>query len=232
MDSKRVNRIPQRYKTIVNGYVKDTYYNIADLIKHMILLYFVNTMESKILSNDEHDQFRNLLIENQKFIVDNECKLIYRQSEEIVNGAHFRQKVFGKSNVLILIESENGNVIGGYTKTGWDKDFVGYGHSTDKNAFIFQIRSSKGYKPFISNIKQSDDSMTKAIGYGFNQWVQFGYTWIFSISFDIEDSMKVYHSNNEPDNSYEPFPVSDNYPMLGGKREDEIANFEVFQMLG
>ena len=112
MDLKRVSRIPAKYKTIVQGYVgqvqtvfpdQNSYFNIVDLIKHIILLYFYQGFESKILSDHEQEIFRNLFIENKKFMVNNDWKLIYRGSRDGFAQETCVLKVYDKPNIIILI---------------------------------------------------------------------------------------------------------------------------------
>ena len=86
MDLKRVSRIPMKYIDIVNGFVKEaqtalpmnnSYFNIVDLIKHLILLYFYTFIESQLLTHDEIDKLSNLLTSNDKDIVNHAMKLIF-----------------------------------------------------------------------------------------------------------------------------------------------------------
>ena len=241
MDLRKVHKIPQKYKYLVNGYVKEvqcllpddnSYFNLVDLIHHLILLYFYQALDSIILTNDEQGKFRNMLIQNNKSFIDNQWQLIYRMTQQPMNKETFFNKVYGRSDILLLIESECKNVFGGYTKTGWIKDFVGYGHSADKDAFVFQIRSAQGYEPFISNIKmneRADFNIKHALGYGFGSFAQFGNSWIFQMWFKEENghtSCKTFHSN--PDN-YEQFQYSKQ--MLGGKDREQILEIEAFQMV-
>ena len=59
---------------------------------------------------------------------------------------------------------KNGNVFGGYTQLGWIKE-KNSDWSSDKDAFVFQVRSSKGYAPILSNVKQNELSISDALGY-------------------------------------------------------------------
>ena len=79
MDLKRVSCIKQKYKDIIHGYTTEIikisaidagYYNIPDLIKHMILLYYYQIFESKIVMGEDQDKFINLLKDNDKSIID------------------------------------------------------------------------------------------------------------------------------------------------------------------
>ena len=238
MDLRKVSKIPQRHKDITFGYIKrvqltfptdNTYFNIVDLIQHLILLYFHQTLDSRILTDDEQKKFRTLWINHNKLIIDKEWKLIYRQTESIMSNDYFREKVYGKINVMIIIETQNGNVFGGYTKTGWDKNKTNYGHSADKDAFVFQIRSCHhDYEPFISSVKQDDKSINKALGYGYNMLAQFGNTWIFQLRFNqFEHKCDIYDSHNT--DNYQKF--KHNRTMLGGTfMGNNVIEMEVFQI--
>ena len=116
----------------------------------------------------------------------------------------------------------------GYTRTGWNEDPMIYGHSADKDAFVFQIRSSEGYKQFISNVKKNekyDFNVRKALGYGHQCFGQFGNTWIFRMRF-TKDGCETIHNN--PDN-YEPFEHDET--LLGWKRTGKVSEIEAFQMI-
>ena len=91
MDLKQVQKIPQRYKDIVNGFAKgvqylmpkdNTYYNIVDLIKHMILLYYHTLFDSKLLNDEEIYKLTNLLSVNNKQIANYPWKLIFNSTED------------------------------------------------------------------------------------------------------------------------------------------------------
>ena len=242
-DVKRINKIPQTHQDVVNTFIKDAqtmlseddaHYNIIDAIYHIILLYYSMTIESNILTMDEQEIFRNLWIENNKPFINNGWDLIYRHSDETKQHGttdrfdylqNLRDKVYGRKNVMILIESSNGNVFGGYTKTGWDQSRIDYGWSQDKDAFVFQIRSSRGYDPFISNVKQDSNSLEMALGYGLGRLMQFGGRWIFDITIQ-NGQAAIRHSNG---NNYDKF--ENNLPMLGGKRHDSATDIEAFQMI-
>ena len=73
MDLKRVTKIQQRYKDIVNGFVKksqnllpsdNAYYNIVDFIKHIILSYYHLIFESNLVNDDQKIKFLKLLEDN------------------------------------------------------------------------------------------------------------------------------------------------------------------------
>ena len=95
-------------------------------------------------------------------------------------------------------------VFGGYTKTGWwknvfakqfDEDWRG-----DKDAFLFFIKSPHCSIPFISNIKQDEKSISKALGYSTDTFGNFGKRWAFYIK-----DQRFYQQDNGRNNNYELF---------------------------
>lgn len=80
-----------------------------------------------------------------------EYKLIYRSTRDGLNEDIAKNRYENKPNILCFIEDTKGNVLDGYTKTGWKSQDE---FSPDLHSFIFGIRSSKGYTPIISNIKK------------------------------------------------------------------------------
>ena len=125
MDLRRVNKIPQRYKDIIYGSIKEiqrllpannSYFNIVDSIKYIILLYFYPALESKILTEDDKDKLFALLKANDKTIMNHPWKLIYDSSQDDFKS--FVKKVYGNPNVILIVELKGKSIIGGYTKTG------------------------------------------------------------------------------------------------------------------
>ena len=189
-------------------------------------------MESSILTDEEQEIFRNLFIENNKLFINNQCNLIYRGSRDGFDKESCIEKVYDKQNIVILIQSQNGNVFGGYTKAGWDSDLHNSSdYTADKDAFVFQIRSSAGYKPFISNVKQDEKSVSQALAYYISwYWCMVGSRWIFSIG-GSGDAPRVYHLNPR---NYEEF--EHNLPFLGcsdasaERTNDVLIELEAFQI--
>ena len=79
MDLKRVNRMSQKYKDIVNGFVKEvqdafpsdiSYYNIPSLVTHLILLHFHTFIESHLFTDNEIDELLNLDVNNLNDVKD------------------------------------------------------------------------------------------------------------------------------------------------------------------
>ena len=196
MDFKRVSRIPIKYSDIVNGFVKEveavlprdtSYYNIVDLIKHLILLYFYSFIESQLLTEDEINQIFNLFKSNNKDIVNQSWKLIYESKEDGLEKDKFIKNVHDKQNIVFLAKLKRHTIIGGYTKHGWIKQASsGYGYvnvcyTADKDAFVFYVKSPENYESFICNVEQDEESICNALGYHQNGYGNFGYRWIFYV---------------------------------------------------
>ena len=179
VEFQRIKHCNQKDKDIVYGYIKtvqsalphtdNPYFIIDGLIQNMILLYFLKTMESKILTDDEQYKLFEMLQQhtNDKFKALLRTKgfnLIYSMDNETQwDRAGFIDKVYNKKNILMLIHTVENNVIGAYTSVGWDKNANENNEAykdtknckKDDDAFIFGIRSRKGYEPQISYIKHS-----------------------------------------------------------------------------
>ena len=234
-----MNEIPQRYKDIVFGFVKQSqtvfpdnnpYFHIVLLIQHYILLYFYPAIPSIILTDIEKSEFINLLQANDKSIINQNWNLCFRFSRDIKDVSTskereiFIDKVHEKQDIVVFVETKCGNVFGGYTKQGWKKimrnDDGNYRrvYTNDKDAFVFSIRSNKGWDMKISNVKQ--DQCDRALSHAVGTYLNFGSRWIF-----YQNCGKLRHQN--PDN-YESFP-RDHY-LLGGQTISEVTEIEAFQL--
>ena len=165
MDLKRVTNIEQKYVDIVFGFIKQAqllfpednpYYNIADLIKHICLLYFYNAIDSSILTNEEESQFLSLLKKQGSLdhLNDYSWNLLYRKSDDGFSFEIIRQKAHGLKNVILFVRTDSNNVFGGYLSVGWRvKIPTNWETDTDEKSFLFLIRSSKSYPMQIFKIK-------------------------------------------------------------------------------
>lgn len=190
MDLKKVNKISQRYKDLVNRFVGEvqdllpdtnSYFNIVDSIKHVILLYYHTNFESRLLNEVEVEKLLRLLSENNKSITNHDWKLIFESKVDGKDKDNFVDTVYGKEDVLMLIKIKGDIIIGGYTKTGWDEYINTLSKynpkwSADKDAFVFYIQSPEKYEPFIAHVKKDHDSIKHAIGYYGNAYGVFGHT--------------------------------------------------------
>ena len=149
------------------------------------MLYYYKTFESTILSDFEQDEFLDFLRKNNKLIVDHSWKLLYKSSKDGFDQKVFVDKVFDNPNVIMLWQINGQCVIGGYTKTGWNKEFYqsssindsNYESWTkDKDVFIFYFKSKEKHASFISNVKQDKKSISRSVGYCYQSIWQ---SWIY-----------------------------------------------------
>ena len=165
----------QQDRDIVNGYVKgiqsilpheqNSFFIIDKLILKLILLYFHKIFESKILTDDEQLKLLELLQQHTKdkfrsLLLSKSFNLIYEASKAKADKTEFIDKVYDRENILLLIETANDNVIGGYTCKGWNKSLEPGQGVIDDDVFVFGIRSSQEYEPQISYVKQNDGKET------------------------------------------------------------------------
>ena len=120
-------------KNVVFGYINqiqillqsqnrnNPYFHIIKPLKELCLSYFTFKIDTTILTNDEILNFRDLLQRYNKLHLFNkyEWNLIYKASRDGLSECMAKEKYENKSNIICFIESENGNVLGGYTETGW-----------------------------------------------------------------------------------------------------------------
>ena len=143
-------------------------------------------------------------------------------------------KVHGLCNVLILIQVKSECIIGGYTKTGWnrqihkqcqitdDEEF-----SQDKDAFVFYLKSPNNKDPFISNVKQDEESIKNALGYARGYYGIFGYTWLFMMMPGDEQNTFDLRGANE---NYETYPYGWKYVTGKYYNDESDIVIEAFQI--
>ena len=209
---QKIKSCNQRDKDIVYGYIKrvqtilpheqNPYFIIVQLIQNLILLYFHNRIDSKLLTEDEQYKLFKLFRDNARpkfleLLRSKSLKVIFESSAEDMNTKECIEKVYGKQNILVLIHSGNNNICGGYTSNGWPEG-SGHAYIADKHAFIFSIRSCKGYEPKISYVKASHEHMALRVYSDDNAYLMFSclalYIW------------KTEEVCSESNSYYQPFP--------------------------
>ena len=181
----------------------------------MCLLFFHIFIDTKILTNDEIDTFLELLQTKNKF-VGNEWKLLYRKSDDgRYDDEQFVRQIYeDKHDILVIVEAESNNVLGGYSHSGWNS-----GHricNTDDKAYVFGIRSSEGFEPSISNVKTINKATFSCDGYYF----YFGWTGVIFVR-----NGKICH---QVSNDYESFPTDRH--LLAGAYSEDVKDMEIFQI--
>ena len=225
---QRVVHIPQKYKDICFGFIRkaqellpkdSAYFNIVDLIKHWILLYFYHVIESNILTEKEIETFLKLLQDNGKK-VGHGWNLIYRASRDGLDRKICINKMYGKPNIMLFIHSDGDCICGGFTATGWNKNGLHGSYSADPEAFMFSLRSPKGWAPFISNVKKEHTEYALYYGSGFYCCFGSGYG-----TFIVAN--KSIHAH--PPKYYESFPKK--YYLVSGNYCVKIIDIEAFELL-
>eukprot|EP01084_Bolivina_argentea_P259494 437841_1 len=218
---KKVSTIHQKYKDTVFGFIVETEQNngyvIAERIKHLILLFYYNNIDSSILTDSEQIKLLSLFETNGKSL-DQEWNLLYRSSRDGIGLIPFKEKCDNHSNIVCLVESECNNVFGGFTSIGWDDTGTNHiwGYNYDDKAFLFSIRSSKKYKPYLVTPRYP----FQAIRTQMRTYCIFGSSelWLYENWVDTNNSR-----------AFNAFPVNDYY-LLGGKFKAKVINVEVFEL--
>ena len=89
---------------------------------------------SSILNSKQFTELLGLCL----FDIDQKWDLIYRASKHGFKASDFHSKCNNKSNTLIVIQSTNGNIFGGYTEQDWSHNG---GYKSDPKAFIFSLKN-------------------------------------------------------------------------------------------
>lgn len=231
MDLRFVEKIDQLNKDIVFGFIRESqllfpsdnpYFNIVNLIKHICLLYYFRTFDSKILSESEQWEFLDLLSRQNKDL-GVKFNLIYRLSRDgQFKKDEFREKCHDRKNLLCFIHTKDDDIYGGYTSSGWRKKNCPSGtYINDTKTFIFMIRSNQsqynGNLPIIWNVKK--DKSNLAIGHHDMYCCIFGYDWAIYVRFS--DKGSSLHQNGEC--SYGPITLR---PRVS---ETKVTEIEIFQ---
>eukprot|EP00483_Globobulimina_turgida_P006419 UN06429 len=97
---------------------------------------------SNMLTLSEEMQFIELLSKTKiKDINVKDIVLLYRGSENKYSAHKFHELCNGKAPTLVIVQSDFGNIFGGYTTVKWRSN-PGKDGGKDLNAFLFLIRSS------------------------------------------------------------------------------------------
>lgn len=228
-DLKKVAKIRQKDKDIVNGYIKqiqclfpadNTYYLIATLIKHLCLLYFHHAIPSKLLTDKEQDIFMKLLRDHNKPDFDQyRWELVYRASTDGLKEDIAKSCYENKEDLVAFIHTKNNNIMGGYTSVGWKHATTETGkYFRDEKAFVFNVRSSSSNKPILRNaiISKCDKAMFSRKGY---YLIWDGVIYINGKTNNVElYDYKVFDSC--PDQNY----------FNGGTQMQLVKDIEVFQL--
>merc|ERR1712228_601663 len=163
---EEIQRISQSKCDLVHGFIRENdktnNRNTPDgIIKTCLLFAFKNIIESKILTYGECEELHQM-IGKQRNIYPTEWKLLYRASRDGYKIKDCHPKCYSHPNVVLIVQSEKGNVFGGFTQIGWDLNAKTDEYRSDPDAFLYLIRSkSQNKKHEIFKIK--DDCHDKAL---------------------------------------------------------------------
>lgn len=190
-----------------------------DILKHHMRLFsgHMAKIPSKIITTaEETDIIHDWLIEDKS---DGELHLLYDSSTDGFWPEVFHERCNNKGPTLILIETVEGGVVGGYSNSAWDKEAGD--HSSANKAFIFGFCGFGLPYPTKRKLKDVDDDT--AIRCNSEGGPAFG-SGDMSLRLRVSGS-EIVLCNGQ---SYEPFPIG----QLSSKapRIHSIRAMEVFQI--
>lgn len=143
-------------------------------LKHQIANFSKRFVTSCILTRKENLKFTELLV--SKFNLIKSLKLLYRASENSYCVKKFHKLCDNKGATITIIQSNFGNVFGGYTRYSWTSPASGHTRTRDEKAFLFLIRSNDNLLNSQCPITMSSkgDLIRGAIGCASNRGPWFG----------------------------------------------------------
>ena len=121
-----------------NHYENQQNIHVPVALKYMILKFANKIIGCKILTFQEDIELYQLLSTKLDHI--KRFQLLFRASDNEYSAEKFHEKCDNKEAILTIIESNWGNIFGGYvSKLGDSENHRGYAH--DKDAFLFLIKS-------------------------------------------------------------------------------------------
>ena len=204
-------------------------HQIPEPIYFVIILFYWNSLNSKILTDNESNTLFDMIEKNEKLkhfgrFHSISYQLIFQSYKAGKNEKKFKSICHNKKNLLCIIHTKRNNVFGGFTANGWidaDHHRSNYWNAIqDDKAFLFSIRSSLSYPPAIYNVKKPQNALQITSGF----YCCFGSDLLVYIyDSDPEDKVAVYSMD-----SYEWF---DNKVFRGDRDDSDIVQaIEVFQL--
>jgi len=179
---------------------------------------YVLKINTKIMTSDEIQLLIDLIKEkrNKKSVA---CKLLFRGSDDGFLASTFHLKCDGQANTICVIESNHGNVFGGFTVLPWKSD-VGRYH-VDEEAFVYIVRKKrKALKKAIMYLQYT--SSQHSVVHNKYMGPVFGY------GHDIYIRNKC---DQVDDNSCRNHTYQCSYAgELAGEEKFKVVNYEVFQL--
>ena len=104
-------------------------------LKFIVLKFAKRIIGCRLLSIKEDLDFYQLL--STKLSSNPRLKLLFRASENYYSARKFHEKCDDKGATITIIQSNWGNIFGGYVSNSWGKT------TRDENAFLFIIKSDE-----------------------------------------------------------------------------------------
>eukprot|EP01084_Bolivina_argentea_P301058 519274_1 len=179
---------------------------------------YVLKLNTKIMTSDEIEILIQLIKEKRKK-KSIEWKLLFRGSDDGFLARTFHMKCDDIPNTVCVIESDHGNVFGGFTTLPWKSD-VGRYH-IDEEAFVFIVRKKKkALKKALMYLQYT--SSQHSVVHNKYMGPVFGY------GHDIYIRNKA---DKVDDNSCRNHTYKCSYAgELAGKEKFRVSNYEVFQI--
>ncbi|KAJ5073626.1 pep-cterm sorting domain-containing protein [Anaeramoeba ignava] len=182
----------------------------------------IKQIPSKIITKNQNmiKSLKNW-INNPEFF--EKMKLGFSLSKTENDATKFHEICDDKGPTLVLIQSKNGNIFGGFTSVGW-KSSVGNNYIEDENAFIFTLTNQ-------SNLPQKFDLKPFEKNYAIRYYSNLGPLFGRGYDFGIKTNLKRGYSN---------FGYSYNLPegidlgsdqaksFLGGSYSFVVRKLEIF----
>lgn len=165
----RIKRMHFKHKDLVHGYSNklEVGYEIPEMVIYIVLLFYYQTIESMILTDDENEKLIDIFEMNNKFKHLPWClsySLIYKCSVNGWNERNFKRIVHNETNILCLILTTSNQIFGGYTNKGWKKLDKKSNDSDDK-AFLFDNVRDKYSSIKLYDAKENHETLRIQPGY-------------------------------------------------------------------
>jgi hypothetical protein len=194
--------------------------------KIFLITSYVN-ISSDIIEFNYREEFGDLL----DISIDRKWDLLYRATRDGFKASDFHDKCDGKSDTLVIIKAESGNVFGGYTHLTWDTSGSDKSSTSD---YIFSFRNKLNKK---LKMHKRYNSLLSSIFCSAKYGPVFGYNSRYENSdFTIADS------SNTNESSYSDLGCAFSHPsyergsieaetLLAGSKNFKVAEIEVFQSI-
>lgn len=162
-----------KQRDTVYGYVRMNYVgqNMANDIIQIIFTYYLIILDSVILTNPaDIDAFYSLLSPKLSSILNKDdhdkFRLLYRNSKDGNSVESFHKHCDGHTNTVTLVQSNHGNIFGGFTTKDWKHGYGNSGWTIDNQSFLFRIKSKFNDPPKIFDVKNGFSSLYIEDSYG------------------------------------------------------------------